>query len=153
MDETHTVVDDLCESCNTIPSLRQLSNCYYTLHDTFQEFQSCSCSFCRWLSKYIDSKPQFRNDFKKIAEKNEAVELFGNMNHPKESEFLQSLTLDSGSETFMFYLFARRGELNCIYPLDVTSILSVNAGQIIQPPSIYGEDSSITPRLLMRQSP
>lgn len=114
MDENRTVPSDLCESCKTIPSLRELSNSYYPLHDTFQEFKTCRCPFCRWLYTYIDSKPQFRDDFKKVAEDNDAVELFGNMNFPKETDSLQSLTLISGSESFMLYLFARHGESNRI---------------------------------------
>lgn len=40
------------------------------------------------------------------------MELFGNMMYPKETEFLQSLTLVAGSENFMLYLFSRHGPLN-----------------------------------------
>lgn len=116
MDETHTEPNDLCDACKTIPSLRELSNSYYRLHDTFQEFQSCRCPFCRWLYTYVDSKSQYRNDIKKIAEENGAVELFGNLCYPKGTNDLQSLTLDSGSETtlVMLYLFARHGKLRYI---------------------------------------
>lgn len=147
MDETHTASNDLCESCRTIPSLRELSNNYYTLHDTFQEFQSCRCHFCHWLYTYIDSKPEYREVFKELAEDNSAVELFGNMMFPKENEGFQSLGLNTSS--VMLYLFARRGELNYIC---VIAVVPANVGQIIQLPSIYGEDSLITTRLLMRQS-
>uniref|UniRef100_A0A093VXX3 Heterokaryon incompatibility protein 6, OR allele n=1 Tax=Talaromyces marneffei PM1 TaxID=1077442 RepID=A0A093VXX3_TALMA len=78
MDGNHTATSDLCESCKTIPSLRELN-----------------------------SKPQFRVAFKTIAEENAAVELFGNLSFPKETESLQSLTLVSGSKDFMLYLFVR----------------------------------------------
>ncbi|KUL86620.1 hypothetical protein ZTR_03049 [Talaromyces verruculosus] len=105
MDETHTASNDLCESCKTIPSLRELSNHYYTLHDTFQEFQACRCPFCHWLYTYIDSKPEYRDVFKELAEDNSAVELFGNMMFPKENEGFQSLGLNTSS--VMLYLFAR----------------------------------------------
>lgn len=123
MEKNHSVANDLCESCKTIPSLRELSNCYYTLHETFQEFKSCRCPFCRWLYTYVDSKPQFRDDFKKIAEDNAAVELFGNMNFPKETDSLQSLTLISGSESFMLYVFARHGESNSTFNFFFLSFL------------------------------
>ncbi|EED13191.1 conserved hypothetical protein [Talaromyces stipitatus ATCC 10500] len=99
--------NNLCEACKTIPSLRELNNCYYTLHEKFEDFQSCRCHFCRWLYTYLDSKSSFRDDFRKIAKENAAVELFGNMMFPKEGDQLQSLSLDSGSETFLLYLFTR----------------------------------------------
>ena len=112
MGENYTLHGDLCDSCKTIPSLRELSNNYYTLHDTFQDFQLCHCPFCRWLYTYINSKPQFRNDFANAAKRNTAVELFGNLNFPRETESLQSLTLVSGSEDFMLYLLTRHGEFH-----------------------------------------
>lgn len=104
MEENKPVDHELCESCRVIPPLQDLRNSYYTLHDTFEEFESCSCSFCRWLYTYIDSKSNFRDSFKQAATQNGPVELFGNLLQPSEREHFQSLTLCSGTESFNLFL-------------------------------------------------